>query len=861
MSVQQARTISAPNVGHRRRGTRASIIVPLLFALLAPFSAPTSAVAAEPITGFTIESESGAWVGGSLPQVYTPPEATFTTADEYTATTKEWIFLKIWGVSGTAEGRWFYVNLAAPPGDDLAVGSYSNAVRAVSRGPGEPGIDIYGNGAGCTPHGGFTIQELAFSGTTLTQLAASYEFTCDNNPQRHFGEIRYQSTLGFAGLRQLPNTGYNSIGFQNVFLGESSLPSSITLVNAGSEPITVTDTGWSGEHPGDFALTSSTCTSTLDPGESCAYALTFTPTVAGSRQATFEYTTDTYGVAHGVRLVGTAVAPEKYLDVQPSSIAFGNVVRDQLSPVRDLVVRNFGNYPVTIDSVAIEGDDAFTISSQGCPIGQLASGDSCTVGIRFKPSGAGSYSANVRIVGDQQASPFLIPLTGQGILPPSGVLWGKTYGAGPAYTWNAGNGLARTVSAGSQRLHVAYATDRIGSRWATNSGPRMGIYYVRSTTGSTWTAPKRLNPTTQHAARVATAAAGSRVYVTWVSQTRITSFLNTAPRVLYVRVNTNHGASASWRTTIRLTSTSGRVDYPTIAASGRDVYLAYTDAVTGKVRLAVSRDYGATWTTRTMGTTTASSAQGRQGFPSVAVSGSNAVVSWNADAAGTVLARRSTDRGTTWSAVETVTTDNAGTVSAAVRGTRVAVTWTTGPEIHVRVALAGVWGPDRIVGSIRQDAQFAYSPAVALQGTTRLAVAWAEQLKGSTGWARLNWTESANNGALWYQTQVLGSTTSTSRRVNDWPSVQWPSESTRQVLWGGWTPNTNSYRLYIRSGTGAPVGPAAAAISSTITPSAVPTIETSDGPARMTESSRNRSGVVSRSPDRLASPALPVRPD
>ena len=46
-----------------------------------------------------------------------------------------------------------------------------------------------------------------------------------------------------------------------------------------------------------------------------------------------------------------------------------------------------------------------------------------------------------------------------------------------------------------------------------------------------------------------------------------------------------------------------------------------------------------------------------------------------------------------------------GPVSAAARGSRVAVAWTTGPEIHARIADAGAWGPDRLVDGIVADSQ------------------------------------------------------------------------------------------------------------------------------------------------------------
>ena len=112
-------------------------------------------------------------------------------------------------------------------------------------------------------------------------------------------------------------------------------------------------------------------------------------------------------------------------------------------------------------------------------------------------------------------------------------------------------------------------------------------------------------------------AAGSNVYAAWVSQTKWIGYDPKAPRVLYVRANTNHGSTTAWRTAVRVSSATGRVDYPAIAASGNSVYVAYTDADTGNVRLATSRDRGATWTYRTLGTGTyqTSGSNGRAATP------------------------------------------------------------------------------------------------------------------------------------------------------------------------------------------------------------------------------------------------------
>jgi hypothetical protein len=454
-----------------------------------------------------------------------------------------------------------------------------------------------------------------------------------------------------------------------------------------------------------------------------------------------------------------------------------------------------------------------SITSQDCPIGTLSPKASCDISLQFAPVRGGTIAAELRVESDAMDSPLLVSLTGTGIAPPSGVGWGSTYRAGPAYTWNSGSALARTVQSGTQRLHVAYTTPRIGSRWVKDAGPYMGVYYIRSTSGSTWSTPKRINTSTQHGDRVGLAAAGSRVYVTWVSKRKVINYSPTAPRVLYVRVNSGYGAATKWKSTIRLTSTSGRVDFPTIAASGYDAYIAFTDSVTGSIRIAYTRDRGATWRKVWLGSTSLTTKDGKAGWPSVAVSGSTVAIAWVANGSGRVLMRVSANRGSTWGPTVEVSPQSLGYVSAAVRGARIAVAWTTPDEVVVRQRIGGTWGEPIVVASLEPGADpTPYSPAVVLQDPERIAVAWSEEIDNSDDWSDLRWAESSDGGTIWYQSQGLAlATASSSRRANDWPSVLWPSAGTRYVVWNGWTDGTTSYRLYLRKGTGTPIGPTTAA--------------------------------------------------
>ena len=70
------------------------------------------------------------------------------------------------------------LTFAAPPGDVLAPGTYSNAARYPFNGT-SPGLSVIGNGRGCnTITGSFTVTEIGFSpvdgslasfGVTFTQ--------------------------------------------------------------------------------------------------------------------------------------------------------------------------------------------------------------------------------------------------------------------------------------------------------------------------------------------------------------------------------------------------------------------------------------------------------------------------------------------------------------------------------------------------------------------------------------------------------------------------------------------------------------------------------------------------------------------
>ncbi|HEY6958190.1 MAG TPA: hypothetical protein VI814_05160 [Candidatus Limnocylindria bacterium] len=85
------------------------------------------------------------------------------------------------------------VNLSAPVGQALAVGSYTGATRYQTSTT--PGLDVYGDGHGCnTTTGQFDINELAFSSLgEITVLDATFEQHCEGLAPALYGRVRIES--------------------------------------------------------------------------------------------------------------------------------------------------------------------------------------------------------------------------------------------------------------------------------------------------------------------------------------------------------------------------------------------------------------------------------------------------------------------------------------------------------------------------------------------------------------------------------------------------------------------------------------------------------------------------------------------
>jgi Tol biopolymer transport system component len=490
-----------------------------------------------------------------------------------------------------------------------------------------------------------------------------------------------------------------------------------------------------------------------------------------------------------------------------TAVTFGETKLGTASTAQAVTI-HVGDESLHVTSVALDGThaDDFEVTGDTCT-GDVPAFGGCTVSVRFAPNALGLRTAALVITGDAPLGVHSLDLSGRAM----NFAWQAIRNAGPANTWNEGGALARTTTSTATYLHATFATDRINGTWARDSGPYAGAYYMRSSNGgSAWGTPKRLNPTDQHGSRVSLAASGATVYAAWVSTTKWVAFNPSAPRVLYFRRNTNNGAGSAWGPRIRLSSATGRVDYPVIAASGRYVYVTYTNANSGAVRVAISADRGKTWRTMTVGSTTLSNRAGSFALPTVATSSSGKYVgvTWVANGAGSLKARTSSTSGATWDAGSTIGTTTQAPSSAA-SGARVGFAWVDG-RVRVKVWNAGSWSSTRqlpLTDGLVGETQV--TPAIALLGTSDLAVAYGACSFDCNGLndeapqrVDLVWRASTDDGATWQLSSLVAlSSSSSQRRGNASPSIVWPAVAKPTVIWNGWTDASTNYRLYLRAGT------------------------------------------------------------
>ena len=395
------------------------------------------------------------------------------------------------------------------------------------------------------------------------------------------------------------------------------------------------------------------------------------------------------------------------------------------------------------------------------------------------------------------------------------IAWGPQRTASN-WAWTSGSALAVTGAGSSARVHLLYSSDFVDGSFATDHGPYEGVFVTSSDDrGQSWSNPVRVSQPAKHADRGALAADGSHLYAVWVTQTSYDHYDPSAHRILYVRADPNGADPNGWGPTVRLSKTKGRVDRATVAADQGRVYVTWTDANSGDVRMAITGDGGKTWKRSVVGKAKGSDpgGEGRVGLPSVAATGSTVGVSWLGTSDGAVKARLSTNGGRSWHPTVTLVPSgggaNGGSPAVAAEAGRLAFAWTTPGAVWARSWKGGVWSAVRRVAAFGGASGYSggYDVAVALTGSV-IGVAWSgcrSPCNPNSGLTRtsLLWSQAPVTGGSWASPDVIRAATAADQRIDDGASAIWIDPRTRLVAYAGYVAGFTTYRLYTRVGSSA----------------------------------------------------------
>ena len=283
-----------------QRGIRCLLLAAALVGATPMLTVPAHSATVLPTTAAHLEGEADHWVLGGRTidavgsQVEIFSESTFQVTFEVTV-----------GEST------HYVTFQAADADGLRVGSFA------AGGPGQPVVDVAGDGAGCT--GGAGGSRLDILDASFDQLghvqrfAARFEFHCSGNAPALFGTLNYRSRVDFRPHNVAPPM----LEFDDQPQGKTSTAQKVVLTNTGATALTVSGVGLTSGHVDDFAVTERCTAAPLLPAQTCDIDVTYRPTLideAEARLTIFDDTQPAGSTGRDIVLRGSAIGPEGSID-------------------------------------------------------------------------------------------------------------------------------------------------------------------------------------------------------------------------------------------------------------------------------------------------------------------------------------------------------------------------------------------------------------------------------------------------------------------------------------------------------------------------------------------------------------------
>jgi Domain of unknown function (DUF1929)/Bacterial Ig-like domain (group 2) len=207
-----------------------------------------------------------------------------------------------------------------------------------------------------------------------------------------------------------------------ILVGNTSAAQSITITNLGSSPVAMNGFTFSGP---DFAVSSTTCGSSLPGTSSCQVSVVETPTVSGPLSETLSINDSDPGSPQIVSLIGTGTA----LKGSPSTFNMGTVPLGTASATQaTFTLKNVGNGPITLNPPTYSNSE-FAVNTATSTCGAtLQANSSCIIYTTFTPNAIGAQTGTISVSSSDPSSPAVATLNGVGTavqLVPNHYTWGS----------------------------------------------------------------------------------------------------------------------------------------------------------------------------------------------------------------------------------------------------------------------------------------------------------------------------------------------------------------------------------------------------------------------------------------------------
>jgi hypothetical protein len=183
------------------------------------------------------------------------------------------------------------------------------------------------------------------------------------------------------------------------------------VTNTGNSTLTVSSVAISGTNASDFKETNTCTTGGVAPQSTCAVNVTFTPSIAGTENATVTVTDNAPNSPESTTLTGVGESSGgPAVTLSPTSLTFPTQLVGTASAPQNVTLTNTGAASLSITSIATTGDFSQT---NNCGTA-VAVGASCSISVTFTPTTINTRTGTVAITDNAPASPQTVTLTGTG---------------------------------------------------------------------------------------------------------------------------------------------------------------------------------------------------------------------------------------------------------------------------------------------------------------------------------------------------------------------------------------------------------------------------------------------------------------